>query len=201
MKKIWVLVAAILLLCCLAGCQVDHKHRGMKPVQEEKPPILTMEQRNCDTDKITELYGYQYELPYEIDLVDSYSDGAIITCNDCTVIVHDAIVDIAPFTSWDTIISDGEEAFLDSLHSVHRVHFYNQTVTKQEKKTNPNGEELLYVEGTLDTSEGDKEFIAYYYVTESNSVQFFAGVIDNNEAELREVMQCMADHLEKVRGE
>lgn len=198
MKKIiCVLVIGLLVLSLCACGNTETTDTPPKDTSSDVTPSSQQseEPSNTNSPVTKDLFGYKYSFPTDIS-IDSSADGALVECKNATVLIFN--LDVVDFTSWDSIIDDSEYEFFGAVHSAFRFYPNSQSVTTNNKLTNTNGEELLLTEGTFDTSDGDKEFIAYYHVTNENKVRFFISVVDGNKDNVKSVTEYIAKNLAKA---
>ena len=198
MKKIiCVLVIGLLVLSLCACGNTETTDTPPKDTSSDVTPSSQQseEPSNTNSPVTKDLFGYKYSFPTDIS-IDSSADGALVECKNATVLIFN--LDVVDFTSWDTIVDDSQEKMFGAVHSAFRFYPNSQSVTTNNKLTNTNGEELLLTEGTFDTSDGDKEFIAYYHVTNENKVRFFISVVDGNKDNVKSVTEYIAKNLAKA---
>ena len=198
MKKIVSLLMAIFILTALCSCGNDQPTTQPDNKQESTSAAEgtdKVDELKNENPKTKELFGYKYSFPNEV-AVSGSADGGIFKCNDCSIFAFN--LDVIDFSSWDTIVDDSQEKLFSAVYSAFRFYPNSQSVTTNNKLTNTNGEELLLTEGTFDTSDGDKEFISYYHVTNANKVRFFISIVDGNKENVESVTEYVAKNLAKA---
>lgn len=202
MKKLicMLLALAVVLSLCACGSRSPAQSQETQQTEEQNDTAEKKPQENISKEKMEELYGYRYCFPCDVQ-VDGYRDGCLFNteyCGDCTIFAYK--IDYITFSSWDFVVSDCEDDVFSSLSNSDLCPWPSeQTVDTSELVTNEQGEELLRVTGQFKTSEGDVDYIIYYHVIDENYVRFFVGVMnDENAARVTEVVDYMAEHLEKA---
>jgi|SRR5690554_219560 predicted small lipoprotein YifL len=198
MKKIiCVLVIGLLVLSLCACGNTETTDTPPKDTSSDVTPSSQQseEPSNTNSPVTKDLFGYKYSFPTDIS-IDSSADGALVECKNATVLIFN--LDVVDFTSWDSIIDDSEYEFFGAINSA--FHFYpnSQNAVSTTEENSDFNEKMLHVEGTFDTSNGDKEFIAYYHVTNENKVRFFISVVDGNKDNVKSVTEYIAKNLAKA---
>lgn len=198
MKKI--LCVIMLLAICMSICACDNTVSDVDSTNNQNKTQSSEEIKSGETDydKVVtkELYGYKYSFPSQVSH-SGLGKGSVFKCNGCSVFAY-KLNDLS-FTSWDTVINDCQSIVFDEIYSAFRFYPESQEVKSSEKVTNDNGEELYRVCGIFKTSDGEKDFIAYYHLTDDSKVRFFIGISENNSKSISETVDFVANNLAKSK--
>lgn len=202
MKKLICMLLALAVVLSLCACGSENPAQPQEAQQTEKQSDTAQEktQKKNSEETVKELYGYRYCFPCEA-IVDGTNYGCLFDtdyCGEHTIFAYSG--DDMTFSIWDSVTTDCEKRLFSSLLDAYLCKKPSeQTVDTSELMTNEQGEELLRVTGQFKTSDGDVDYIIYYHVSDENGIRFFVGVMnDNNADRVTEVVDYMAEHLEKV---
>ena len=147
-----------------------------------------------------ELFGYGFKLEYgAVEESSNYGHTAATEEYELFIYGRDNIL----FENWDNVTDIAFKQLgnaIDSAYSFYPSEQINSTSTKIE---NDYGETILKVSGTMtgnQAGEGtvERQFIAFYHVTDENYVRFCIGFVDNNYAALDAAMDTLIENLKKA---
>lgn len=197
MKKFLALFLATLMLLPLTACGSDG---GNKPDNNQQTTLP--DNKDSVKTKVAEFCGYSFTFS-DKSVGESTIYGYTATTDIYSIFVY--CMDNMQFDTWDNITEtafDGMQNSLESAYSFWPTEQINSTSTKIE---NDYGETILKVSGTMkgnQAAEGmvERQFIAFYHVTNDNCIRFCIGLVDNdyNYAELDAAIDMLIDNLKKT---
>lgn len=198
MKKFLALILAALMLLSLAACGSNGGKTDPQPDDHQQTTLPD----NTDSvkNKVAEFCGYSFTFS-DKSVGKSTTYGYTATTEDYSIFAY--CRNDVQFDTWDNITEsafDGMQSSLDSAYSFYPTEQTNSTSTKTE---NDYGETILKVSGTMtgnQAGEGtvERQFIAFYHVTDENYVRFCIGFVDNNYAALDAAMDTLIENLKKA---
>lgn len=206
MKKFLAFILAALMLLTLAACG---SNGGNKDPQPDNDQNQTDEPSKKDPTKNTEyrveeLLGYS--LTFDGDVTErTVTDGLIAETGEYALIVY--CFDDIKFDTWDNVTDLSLDQVRDAMYAAFRFYPTEQTNSTSSKTENNYGETILKVSGTMEgdqTGEGtmNRQFIAFYYVTDDNVVRFCVGVPKDDSsasyAALDAAMDTLIENLKKA---
>lgn len=144
---------------------------------------------------ISEIFEYKYA--FSNDLIGRTSTHGHIEYNDDykLFVFKGNQVD---FNAWDTIVEDSFDHLSSAIGLAFNYSPLKQEVESTELIRNSKGEEVLKVTGEF-IRDVDKEYIAFYHVTDENKVRFAIGLVENNNFDkLNQAIDLVIDNLEKI---
>lgn len=204
MNKKFLAVMLLITICLLSSCGKDERTEqnsvtiveNTEPQQQmttalEQQPITVQE----TIEDSKEMFGYRYVLPVEVT-AEKKADGALCSLSSCDLFLFRK--NVLEFSLWDEAIKQCEEDLYDALDSGIDFRPSHQSAFADAPFTNAHGVEMMRVTGELSGSAGTKPYIAYYYVTDENYLRFMICLNYENEAEAAEVIDYVAERLEKA---
>lgn len=198
MKKFLALILAALMLLSLAACGSNGGKTDPQPDDHQQTTLPD----NTDSvkNKVAEFCGYSFTFS-DKSVGKSTTYGYTATTEDYSIFVY--CRNDVQFDTWDNITEsafDGMQSSLDSAYSFYPTEQTNSTSTKTE---NDYGETILKVSGTMtgnQAGEGtvERQFIAFYHVTDENYVRFCIGFVDDSYAALDAAMDTLIENLKKA---
>lgn len=199
MKKSMCFILLIIICFSFCACNNGNGEKENTTVKSgnnlQSQNGVTSGDKNSDKLYIKELYGFKYCFPSEVTQRGS-ADGSVFTCNSCSFFAYK--VNDMNFNSWDSIVSDCHKSAFGAIYSAFRFYPSEQDIISSEKVINKKGEELLRVKGIFISRDGDKEFIAFYHLTDENKIKFFVGIVEDNFDAVSDIVDFVADNLEKI---
>lgn len=198
MKKILAIILATLMVLPLTACGSKGKNNGL---QSDNDQQTTLPDNNGSAKyRVAEFCGYSFTFS-DKSVGRSTTFGYTATTDTYSIFVY--CRDDVQFDTWDNITEtafDGMNSSLDSAYSFYPTEQINSTSTKIE---NNYGETILKVSGTMkgkQIGEGkvERQFIAFYHVTNDNYIRFCIGFVDNNYAELDAAIDTLIENLKKT---
>lgn len=198
MKKFLALILAALMLLSLAACGSNGGKTDPQPDDHQQTTLSD----NTDSvkNKVAEFCGYSFTFS-DKSVGKSTTYGYTATTEDYSIFVY--CRNDVQFDTWDNITEsafDGMQSSLDSAYSFYPTEQINSASTKTE---NNYGETILKVSGTMtgnQAGEGtvERQFIAFYHVTDENYVRFCIGLVDDSYAALDAAMDTLIENLKKA---
>ena len=198
MKKFLALILAALMLLSLAACGSNGGKTDPQPDDHQQTTLPD----NTDSvkNKVAEFCGYSFTFS-DKSVGKSTTYGYTATTEDYSIFVY--CRNDVQFDTWDNITEsafDGMQSSLDSAYSFYPTEQTNSTSIKTE---NDYGETILKVSGTMtgnQAGEGtvERQFIAFYHVTDENYVRFCIGFVDDSYAALDAAMDTLIENLKKA---
>ena len=207
MKRFLALIlAALMLLLTLAACS---SNGGNKVPQPDNDQNQTNEPSKDDPTnnteyRVQELVGYSFTFDGGV-IEKSVADGLIAETDDYSLIVY--YYNDITFDVWDNVTDMAFKRVKDAMYEAFRFYPTEQTNSTSTKIENNYGETVLKVSGTMkgdQTGEGtmNRQFIAFYYVTDENVVRFCVGVPKDDSsasyAALDAAMDTLIENLKKA---
>lgn len=198
MKKILAIILATLMVLPLTACGSKGKNNGLQSDNDQQ--TILPDNNGSAKYKVEEFCGYSFTFS-DKSVGKNSTFGITETTDTYSIFVY--CRDDVQFDTWDNIT---ETAFkrikssLDSAYSFNPIEQVNSTITKIE---NNYGETILKVSGTMkgnQAGEGkvERQFIAFYHVTNDNYIRFCIGFVDNNYAELDAAIDMLIENLKKT---
>lgn len=198
MKKFLALILAALMLLPLAACGSNGGKTDPQPDDHQQTTVPD----NADSvkSKVEEFCGYSFTFS-DKSVGERTTYGYTATTENYSIFVY--CRDDVQFDAWDNITEsafDGMQSSLDSAYSFYPTEQINSASTKTE---NDYGEAILKVSGTMkgkQIGEGmvERQFIAFYHVTDENYVRFCIGLVDDSYAALDAAMDTLIENLKKA---
>lgn len=206
MKRFLAFILAALMLLTLAACG---SNGGDKDPQPDNDQNQANEPGKGDSthdslNRVEELFGYSFT--FDGDSIDESSMyGAINTSDQYSTFIYRQ--DDIAFDTWDNVTETSLKSLGNSLGVAIGFHPTEQTNSTSSKIKNDYGETILKVSGTMtgnQAGEGtvDRQFVAFYYVTDENHVRFCVGVPKDDSsasyAALDAAMDTLIENLKKA---
>lgn len=203
MKKVLILLLTIAALCIASGCATTTIEDSDIPLSSTPPSQVS--ELPADVPSVPsplpphglteEFFGYKYTVPAEITS-ESVHGGALYDTESWDLFVYG--LDYLEFSSWDEIVEQCKSEMFNGIFSAVGYLPYEQTAVADVPYVNAHGIELMRVVGEFTGEDGDTPYIACYYVTDEGYVRFIVCLNYENEAGAAEVMDYVADWLEKA---
>lgn len=202
MKRFLAFILAALMLLTLAACSSNGGNTDPQPDNDQNQsdePSKDDPTTNAEY-RVQELFGYGFKLEYDaVEESSNYGHTAATEEYELFIYGRDNIL----FENWDNVTDIAFKQLgnaIDSAYSFYPSEQINSTSTKIE---NDYGETILKVSGTMtgnQAGEGtvERQFIAFYHVTDENYVRFCIGFVDNNYAALDAAMDTLIENLKKA---
>lgn len=195
MKKFLALFLTTLMLLPLTACS---SNGGNKPDNNQQTTVP--DNKDSAKTKVAEFCGYSFTFS-DKSVGRSTTFGYTATTDDYSIFVYCG--DDVQFDTWDNIAETAFESMKRSLESAYSFYPTEQINSTSTKIENDYGETILKVSGTMkgnQSGEGmvERQFIAFYHVTNDNCIRFCIGLVDNNYAELDAAIDMLIDNLKKT---
>ena len=198
MKRFLAFILAALMLLPLTACGSNGGKTDPQP-DDHQQTTLPGNKDSVKT-KVEEFCGYSFTFS-DNSVGESTTYGYTATTGEYSIFVY--CRNDVQFDTWDNITEsafDGMQSSLESAYSFYPTEQINSASTKTE---NDYGETILKVSGTMkgdQSGEGkvERQFIAFYHVTDENYVRFCIGFVDNNYAALDAAMDTLIENLKKA---
>ena len=202
MKRLLAFILAALMLLTLAACGSNGGNTDPQPDDHQQTTLPG----NTDSvkNKVAEFCGYSFTFS-DKSVGENSTYGYTATTGEYSIFVYCG--DNIQFDTWDNITEsafDGMQSSLESAYSFYPTEQINSVSTKTE---NDYGETILKVSGTMkgdQSGEGtvERQFIAFYHVTDENHVRFCVGVPKDDSsasyAALDAAMDTLIENLKKA---
>lgn len=202
MKKILAFILAALMLLPLAACGSNGGKTDPQPDDHQQTTVPD----NADSvkSKVEEFCGYSFTFS-DKSVGERTTYGYTATTENYSIFVY--CRDDVQFDTWDNIAETAFKRMKSSLESTYSFYPTEQTNSTSSKTENNYGETILKVSGTMEgdqTGEGtmNRQFIAFYHVTDENHVRFCVGVPKDDSsasyAALDAAMDTLIENLKKA---
>lgn len=206
MKRFLAFILAALMLLILAACSSNGGNTDPQPDNDQNQ---TNEPSKDDPAKkpeyqVEEILGYSYT--FDGNVVErTVAGGVIAETEEYSLVIY--YFDDIEFDTWDNVTDLGFDQVRDAMYAAFRFYPTEQTNSTSSKTENNYGETILKVSGTMEgdqTGEGtmNRQFIAFYYVTDENHVRFCVGVPKDDSsasyAALDAAMDTLIENLKKA---
>lgn len=206
MKRFLAFILAALMLLTLAACSSNGRNKVPQPDNDQNQtdePAKGNTDTNTDM-QVEELFGYSFTFNSTV-VNKSSTHGHMATTEQYAIFIYryDDIV----FDVWDNVTEISLDDLGGSLGSAMGFHPTEQTNSTSSKIENDYGETILKVSGTMtgnQAGEGtvDRQFIAFYHVTDENHVRFCVGLPKDDSsasyAALDAAMDTLIENLKKA---
>lgn len=193
MKKILIIMVIFAISALMSACgerEFEDENNLTAEVKTEQGSREEQEKQD-----VHNVFGYKY--CFREDVIGRTSTyGHVFENDDYSIFVFNG--DSVQVDNVENAVEESKEVLASAVYSALRYYPDNQLVNTADKFTNRAGEILYKVEGEFESSDGDKEYLAYYHLTATGDVRFFIGLIDNNKDSLTEEMEYLAENLEKA---
>lgn len=206
MKRFLAFILAALMLLTLAACGSNGGNTDPQPDndqnQTDEPskddPAKDMEHR------VEEVLGYSFTFDGDVD-ERTVTDGLIAETEEYSLVIY--CFDDIDFDTWDNVTDSAFKHVRSTMRAAFRFQPSEQTNSTSSKIENDYGETILKVSGTMEgdqTGEGtmNRQFIAFYYVTDEIVVRFCVGVPKDDSsasyAALDAAMDTLIENLKKA---
>ena len=198
MKKILAFILAALMLLTLAACGSNGGNTDPQPDDHQQTTLP--DNKDSVKNKVEEFHGYSFTFS-DKSVGKSTTYGYTSTTEDYSIFVY--CEDDIRFDTWDNITESAFKRMKSSLDSAYSFYPTEQINSVSTKTENNCGETILKVSGTMEgkqAGEGkvERQFIAFYHVTDENYVRFCIGFVDNNYAALDAAMDTLIENLKKA---
>ena len=206
MKRFLAFILAALMLLTLAACGSNGENTDPQPDNDQNQtdePVRGNTDTNTDM-QVEELFGYSFTFNSTV-VNKSSTHGHMATTEQYAIFIY-RYDDIA-FDVWDNVTEISLDDLGSSLGSAMGFHPREQTNSTSTKTENDYGETILKVSGTMtgnQAGEGtvERQFIAFYHVTDENHVRFCVGVPKDDSsasyAALDAAMDTLIENLKKA---
>jgi predicted small lipoprotein YifL len=198
MKKFLALILAALMLLPLAACGSNGGKTDPQPDDHQQTTVPD----NADSvkSKVEEFCGYSFTFS-DKSVGERTTYGYTATTEDYSIFVY--CRDDVQFDTWDNIAESAFKRMKSSLESAYSFYPTEQINSASTKTENDYGETILKVSGTMkgdQSGEGkvERQFIAFYHVTDENYVRFCIGLVDDSYAALDAAMDTLIENLKKA---
>lgn len=198
MKKFLALILAALMLLPLAACGSNGGKTDPQPDDHQQTTVPD----NADSvkSKVEEFCGYSFTFS-DKSVGERTTYGYTATTENYSIFVY--CRDDVQFDTWDNIAESAFKRMKSSLESAYSFYPTEQINSASTKTENDYGETILKVSGTMkgdQSGEGkvERQFIAFYHVTDENYVRFCIGLVDDSYATLDAAMDTLIENLKKA---
>lgn len=198
MKKFLALILAALMLLPLAACGSNGGKTDPQPDDHQQTTVPD----NADSvkSKVEEFCGYSFTFS-DKSVGERTTYGYTATTENYSIFVY--CRDDVQFDTWDNIAESAFKRMKSSLESAYSFYPTEQINSASTKTENDYGETILKVSGTMkgdQSGEGkvERQFIAFYHVTDENYVRFCIGLVDDSYAALDAAMDTLIENLKKA---
>ena len=204
MKRFLAFILAALMLLTLVACgsngenkdpQLDNDQNQITPPTDASDSLKTSSK---------EMFGYSFTLD-DGAIGEGFTYGYAIKTDTYLMFIYQ--YDDIDFDTWDNVAEKALDDLGDSVDDAFGFHPREQTNSTSTKTENDYGETILKVSGTMtgnQAGEGtvERQFIAFYYVTDENHVRFCVGVPKDDSsasyAALDAAMDTLIENLKKA---
>ena len=202
MKRTLIVFLTLSVICLFCACsQSDASEQGdigtaESPKLEQSPAAQEQPSAGQSIEEtIDEMFGYRYAIPSKNGSV-SKASGALADTDFRDLYIYG--LDYLEYFSWEEAVDQCKNELFNTVFSATNFLAADQTATADAPFTNAHGVEMMRVTGELSGSAGTKPYIAYYYVTDENYLRFMICLNYENEADAAEVIDYVAERLEKA---
>lgn len=206
MKRFLAFILAALMLLTLAACSSNGGNTDPQPDNDQNQTNGPSKDDPAKKPEyqVEEILGYSYT--FDGNVVErTVAGGVIAETEEYSLVIY--YFDDIEFDTWDNVTDLAFDQVRDAMYAAFRFYPTEQTNSTSSKTENNYGETILKVSGTMEgdqTGEGtmNRQFIAFYYVTDENHVRFCVGVPKDDSsasyAALDAAMDTLIENLKKA---